>query len=404
MEDITKNRFFAYPLLKLAVGTSLYSHVRNDIMKSNLKDIKEHIYRNVDNDTWHVFEGSTFKLTVNESHTYNCFFSKISGLNIRFGKNLKDDPQYCGLGPEILDLEVSVNGCTPVKGSCNCKYCYKNNNNSTPTNMTFETFKLIMSKFPKNLSQIAFGITGLNTNPDLIKMLEYSVDNGIIPNLTTVGADMTDKIKDALCKNCGAVAVSCYPGAKELCYSTINDLKQYAEKVYKKDMHINMHIVVSEDNAKHIFEVLDDIASKKVKGLRSIVFLRIKPKGRAEKLNCKISPELYEKIIKFCIKNNISFGFDSCSAKSVMKVLSNIGMEHLCNNCESCESSSLSSYINVNGEYCSCSFVEGRLDVIKPLKVLDYNTFSDLWNSESVVNIRNVTAKCEESCPWYKLD
>lgn len=366
-------------------------------------DAKEHRYC-VGNDIWHVFDSKRFKATFNDSHTYHCFFSKANGLNIRFGKTVDEDPNVCELGPEILDLEVSVNGCVPVPGSTNCRYCYKNNTNAKPTNMTFETFKQIVDSFPKNLSQIAFGITGLQTNPDLEKMFEYCRKIGIIPNVTTVGADMDEHMKDVLCHWCGAVAVSCYTGAKELCYKTIKELHDYAKEKYNRDLHVNMHIVVSEDNMPHLREVLKDIADKKVDGLKSVVLLRIKPKGRAAHMNCRASKDIYRELVAFCLDSKISFGFDSCSATPVMEVLTEFGHPELCASCEKCESSSLSAYINVFGQYWSCSFMEGREDVIKPIDVLKYNHSYEWWNADSVKFVRQHTNCCKQSCPWYNLD
>ena len=366
-------------------------------------DAKEHRYC-VGNDTWHVFDSKRFKATFNDSHTYHCFFSKADGLNIRFGKTVDEDPNVCELGPEILDLEVSVNGCVPVPGSTNCRYCYKNNTNAKPTNMTFETFADIIHTFPINLSQIAFGITGLKTNPDLEKMFEYCRKIGIIPNVTTVGADMDEHMKDVLCHWCGAVAVSCYTGVKELCYKTIKELHDYAKEKYNRDLHVNMHIVISEDNMPHLREVLKDIADKKVDGLKSVVFLRIKPKGRAAHMNCHVSKDIYKELVAFCLDNKISFGFDSCSATPVMEVLTEFGHPELCASCEKCESSSFSAYISGFGQYWSCSFMEGREDVIKPIDVLKYNHSYEWWNANSVKFVRQHTNCCKQSCPWYNLD
>lgn len=353
---------------------------------------------------WIVYHGSTFKMIFCEDRHYNCFFSKLDGFNVRFGAEVDDDPDCCELGPEILDLEVSVNGCVPVPGSTNCKYCYKNNTNAKPTNMSFDTFKQIIGTFPINLSQIAFGITSLKTNPDLPKMLAYCREIGIVPNLTTVGADMDDEACDMLCRYCGAVAVSCYTGAKELCYKTIKKLHDYAKEKYNRDLHVNMHIVVSKSNMDHVRDVLKDIADKKVDGLKSVVLLRIKPKGRAKNMDCTVPYSIYEELVKYCISNNISFGFDSCSATSVMEVLKKLGKLELCTSCEKCESSSFSAYINVLGQYWSCSFMEGRDDVIKPIDVLSYNHSYDWWNSDAVKFVRQHTNCCKQSCPWYDLD
>ena len=405
MNTILTEKNFKYipdTLLK-AKEMRYFTKVMATIVQSRPDDIIRKFYK-ADGDTWVVYHGPTFKMTMNESHTYHCFFSKLDGFNLRFGKTIDDDPEYCGLGPEILDLEVSVNGCAPVPGSTNCRYCYKNNTNAAPTNMTFDTFADIVHTFPINLSQIAFGITGLQTNPDLEKMFEYCRKIGIIPNVTTVGADMDEHMKDVLCHWCGAVAVSCYTGAKELCYKTIKELHDYAKEKYNRDLHVNMHIVVSEDNMPHLREVLKDIADKKVDGLKSIVLLRIKPKGRAAHMNCRVSKDIYRELVAFCLDSKISFGFDSCSATPVMEVLTEFGHPELCASCEKCESSSLSAYINVFGQYWSCSFMEGREDVIKPIDVLKYNHSYEWWNADSVKFVRQHTNCCKQSCPWYNLD
>lgn len=405
---LTEPNFNYIPKLLAEVGKTdnslklMFFKVFCCISASKPDDIIKKEYT-VNSKKWIVYHGPTFKMTLNEDHTYHCFFNKLNGFNLRFGKTIEDDPTYCELGPEILDLEVSVNGCVPVPGSTNCRYCYKNNTNAKPTNMTFETFADIIHTFPINLSQIAFGITGLQTNPDLPKMFEYCRKIGIIPNVTTVGADMNDEMKDMLCKYAGAVAVSCYTGAKELCYKTIKELHDYAKEKYDRDLHVNMHIVVSKDNMAHLKDVLADIAAKKVDGLKSVVLLRIKPKGRASKMDCTLSHAEYKDLVTYCLNNNISFGFDSCSATPVIDVLNEIGKPELCKCCEPCESSKLSSYINVKGEYWSCSFAEGT-DFIKPINVLDYKHVYDWWNSNEVVKVRFCKNPACKSCPIYNLD
>ena len=352
---------------------------------------------------WHVYHSDNFKLTFCEDHSYNCFFSKKTGLNIRFGKEVDEDVDYCELGPEILDLEISTGNCPPVKGSSNCAYCYKNNTQRCGKNMSFETFKKIVDSFPENLSQIAFGITGLKSNPDMPKMFAYCREVGIVPNVTTVGVDMDDEVLDVLCKHCGAVAVSCYTGAKELCYKTIKAIHSRAREKFGRDMHVNMHILVSKQNMEHLRDVLKDIADNKVDGLKSVVLLRIKPKGRAEKMDCTVPYSIYEELVTYCISKNISFGFDSCSATPVMEVLKSIGKPELCSSCEPCESSRLSSYISVDGKYWSCSFAEGT-SFIKPIDVLSYKSAIDWWNNDEVKKVRFCANPACKSCPIYDLD
>lgn len=405
-KELICNKDFMYILNKLDETDRDSNMIDNAIdqflLACNISRFGAKVYEyTVNGKKWTVYDGLGFKLTHNEDHSYNCFFCKATGFNLRFGKELEDDPPYCELGPEILDMEISVNGCVPVSGSKNCRYCYKNNTTAPATNMSYDTFMKIVRSFPRHLCQIALGITGLTTNPDLEKIIIGCREEGIIPNLTTVGADMTDHIKDILVKYCGAVAVSCYTGATELCYKTIKDLYDYGMKAYHRKMHVNMHLVLSKDNLNHVKSVLQDIADGKVEGLRSVVLLRIKPKGRASKMDCTIPHSIYKELVTFCLDKNISFGFDSCSAVPVSKILTEIGKPELVSCCEACESSKLSSYINVRGDYWSCSFAEDT-DFIKPINVLEYDSAIDWWNSDEVKRIRFMP--CRGSCPIYNLD
>ena len=104
------------------------------------------------------------KYKICRSSDYNFIFNKKTGFFARWGKTKKEDP-LCGPSPEILDLEISSGG--DCKGKC--PFCYKcNGEDGDPThNMTFEEFKIIFDKMPPTLTQIAFGIMDITTNPDL---------------------------------------------------------------------------------------------------------------------------------------------------------------------------------------------------------------------------------------------
>ena len=189
--------------------------IMHSMLLSGIDKIQKYTYE-INSDIWNVYEGSLFKFTVNDSHTYHCYFNKTNGLNIRFGKTIDDDPDYCELGPEIADIEI-VTGSCPKISSENCRWCYKNNTSTAGKVMTLEQFKKVINSFPKNLSQVALGITGVKSNPYLKDILAYLREQGIIGNLTLTGADLDDEMTDVLCEYCGACAVSCYDKAKDLC-------------------------------------------------------------------------------------------------------------------------------------------------------------------------------------------
>ena len=171
-----------------------------------------------------IFDNRKYKVC--KSSDYNFVFNKETGFFVRWGKNQKDDPQY-GPSPEILDLEISAGGDCLGK----CPFCYKcNGEDGDPThNMTFEEFKTIFDKLPPTLTQIAFGIMNITTNPDFFRMMEYAREHGVIPNYTCHGLDTTPKIAKKTVALCGAVAVSLVKKKK-----TFETIKMFLEATLNK--------------------------------------------------------------------------------------------------------------------------------------------------------------------------
>jgi len=336
-----------------------------------------------------LLEDDNVKLVFGDD--YNSLFLKKEQFGLpcgffqRWGKTIEDDPQFSPIGPEILDLEISVNGCPPVGNGGNCKFCYKNNTNSPPTNMSFDTFKTIIDKIPSTLTQVAFGITGVQTNPDFIRMMEYCRTKGIIPNFTLSGADLTDELADIISKLAGAVAVSCYESDKNVCYNTIQKFTSRGMK------QVNIHIMVSEETLPFVYEVVKNrINDPRLSKMHAIVFLGIKPKGRAKGKFHSVNTEEYSKLIKTCLDNSLVFGFDSCSAPKFQNSLGSLNfkderLQKMIEFSEPCESDLFSSYINVFGEFWHCSFSENE-EGQESIDVLKANDFlQDVWYS-GVVN------------------
>jgi len=389
-------KLFEHKDVKMAVALVL------SMMQSPADSIVEHEY-DVNGQKWHVFHGKTFKFTFCEDHSYNCFFNKLTGHNVRFGKIVDEDPEMCELGPEIADIEI-VTGSCPKVSSENCRWCYKNNTSAAGKVMTLEQFKKIVMGFPRNLSQVAIGITGVKSNPYLADMLKWLREYGVVGNLTLTGADLDDEMTDVLCQYCGACAVSCYDKAKELCYSTIKKLHDTAQEKFKRNMSVNMHIVIADFSMSHIMDVLNDIKDGKVPGLKSVVMLHAKPVGRAKNLDCSLSKENLTKVMKFCLENNISFGFDSCNGHNVQDILVEMGKPEFCSSIEPCESVRMSIYCNVDGKITPCSFVEHVYED-SAIDLLNGNIkLMNVWTTNKMFNEFRNCSKCSISCPIYALD
>lgn len=338
------------------------------------------------------------------SPNYNYKYNKDTGFFIRYGIDKMDDPEYCPFGPEILDLEISSGKC-----SGNCKFCYKSNGsmNQSTYNLTFEQFKIIFDKIPDSLTQIAFGICDIDTNPDFFKMMKYSRENGIVPNYTCNGLYMSDThIKDTI-EYCGAIAVSIVNEKESL--KTIKRLVKNGMK------YVNVHYMLSEETFQNAFKLIDIL--KDMDGINAIVFLQYKPKGRnKESFKVISSIDKYKQLTSYCDKCNISFGFDSCSCPSWFKVIE-YDMEKRKQSilCDPCESGLFSSYINCYGEFYPCSFTESEQYWKTGIDVLNCNDFiKDVWYNPRVIDWRmtllnsSTNCKCSmksicRSCPVFNI-
>ncbi len=322
------------------------------------------------------------------SPEYNYIFNKINGEFLRWGKTKDDDPSHAPFC-EIADIEIST--------ICNkgCAFCYKDNS-SHGENMSFETFKEIFDKLPKQLTQIAFGIGDVDTNPDMWKIFDYSRQYGIIPNVTINGTKITPEVTDKLAKVCGAVAVSHYND--DDCFNAIKMLSESGLK------QINIHKLLSEDTYEECLALLDKTKTDpRAKALNAIVFLLLKPKGRGVKLKPLKSLSKYKELIDYALDKEIGIGFDSCSAINFLKAIKGHPSEQqLTLLVEPCESTKFSFYIDVKGDALPCSF-SADIEGIQPISMLGENTFDNIWNSETFIDFRNKNNNCK-SCIIYDLD
>ncbi len=313
---------------------------------------------------------------------YNSYFNRTNGHFVRWGKTTKteDDPQWCPIGPEILDLEIS-------RGSCQmaCPFCYKKNGPGAAVNMTFETFKDIFDRMSMNLTQIAFGITDLLTNPDFFKMMEYCRENGVIPNFTTSGLQLDVAMAKKISKLAGAVAVSVYPKEINAAYNAIKNLTDQGME------QINIHLMISQQTLRFVYMVLDDLRLEdRLSKLNAVVFLGLKPKGRGENKFNVLSQEDFGALIDHCFEKDIRFGFDSCSAQKFERAIdqserfSAEKKTEIKTLSESCESGLFSSYIDCDGKFWPCSFSENHEEFSEGLPVLEHDSFYEIWTHPKV--------------------
>jgi hypothetical protein len=368
------------------------------LIKKECSDSIELYDYNVNGKDYVVIDSDFYKLAAGPD--YNYVFNKKNGDFARWGSTLDEDPQFSPIGGEILDIEVTTK-CKGINGKL-CPFCYKSN---TPhgKNMTFETFKGIMGKMGKQLTQVAFGADSQATsNPDLWRMAEHCRSMGIVPNLTV--ADVSDEVADKLVNVMGAVAVSRYDD-KDVCY---NSIKRLTDRGLTQ---CNMHFMISEETYDKCIETLNDILQdKRLEKMNAIVLLSLKKKGRGEGFT-NLSQDKYNHIVQYCIDNQISFGMDSCGAKKFLDaVKEHPKYEDFKVVTEPCESTNFSQYIDVEGDFYPCSFcekIEGWDNGINVTKCSDF--INDIWYNGRVKSFRDtLNDNCDNchkarECPIYTI-
>ena len=370
---------------------------------------------------YRVEESKDYKKLISPNANY--IFDKRDGVTFSWGKTIKEDPE-CFPGPVIADIEITT-GCLGLTGDSSsedakkygtrliCPFCYKSNTPNNTKYMSFETFKKLFSVLPKTLTQIAFGADAtLQLNPDIWKIMAYSRENGVIPNVTLANV-INDEIADNLAKYCGAVAISRYH-IPDICYNSVKKLTDRGMK------QVNIHYMISKETLKGAYDTIDSASSdERLKGLNAIVFLSLKTKGRGEHGFTPLTQEEFTDLVRYAKEKNVGVGFDSCSSLKAFNAYKGTDAEKkVAKLIEPCESSLLSLYINVDGKYFPCSFTEGYngkgIDWSEGLDVLECADTEDflnkIWNNKKTQEFRNLLMESKKNnefgcrtCPLYNI-
>ena len=322
-----------------------------------------------------------------KSADYNYIFNKQTGFFARWGKTPDEDPEVAP-GPEILDLEISSGDCLGK-----CKHCYKGNGSGAAKHMSFESFKKIFDKLPKTITQIAFGLTDVQSNPDTFKMFEYCRENGVIPNYTCHGLDITDEVVQKTAKLCGAVAVSVYNKNK-----SYDAIKKFTDAGMTQ---VNIHFMLAQETYEKAFEIAKDMQTdSRLAKMNAIVFLHYKHKNKNSPYHPVDDIDMYKRLVDFCLENRLKFGMDSCSAPLFMtSIRGHQDKAEMVKMVDPCESTCFSLYCNVDGVVFPCSFSEGVGEWEKGLDLLNAEDFmTGVWSHPRLVSWRTRLLGSSKSC------
>lgn len=345
------------------------------------------------------------------SKDYNLICDKTNGCAVRFGETFEEDPDPMVGLPEIADIEISTI-CSGVEGIGICNHCYKSNNPNGKF-MSFETFKKLFEKLPKTVKQIAFGIGDMNTN-SIKEIFPFCVENGVTPNITINGSKLTKEYIDLLVNYCGGISVSLYD--KEITYNAVEALIAKRNSLNKELPQVNIHIMFAQQTLHYAYYTLQDVKKDpRLNGLNAVVLLSLKKKGRAVNLYESVSKEDLDMLLKFVLIDELGqhrIGFDSCTVSKVISfckenIKDEILLKQLIVQVEPCESSLFSMYVNTDGKFFPCSFIEGTPGWEEGLDVLSCNDFiKDIWWNERTIEFRKRVIDCRNSgrcCVYYDI-
>ena len=353
------------------------------------------------------------------SPNFNYDFDLVYGTMNTWGKTFDEDPDFCEAGPLIADIEI-VQGCSGVNGKP-CKYCYKSNDRTNWKFMDLDKFKTIIERlnFSNQLTQVAFGLASVgDENPALPYMCDYLRSIDVIPNGTV--ACPTKEVAETIAAKFGGCAVS-YHGDIDVLADSVALLHEARKKKGSTLKQINIHAVYYEENYNEIVELLETVKEdERFEGLNAVVLLALKKCGRAESGPfTPMSTEKFRSLVKLAFELGVGLGFDSCSAPKFIDAASELMKDKIIETpkrtkehveefaemvklSEPCESSLMSAYVNVDGEYFPCSFGE-HLDF--GFDVLGDESFEELWVSKegAFADWRKRLIEGGRACPMYKV-
>ena len=351
------------------------------------------------------YEKLNIVLYEDPEYEFREFFDKSTGLWIT-GDCKNGNTPFRRSFPSLLDIGI-MGHCPNGKAGICAKagiQCYQNAPNSTRENMKLEDFKSIIDQCKGKTFQVALGGAGdPNLHENFKEIVEYCRKNGIIPNYTTSGFNLTDEQVE-VSKQCGAVAVSQYSrlnvgnipeygtteNGERIC---LNTKKIYTEsnpqtgdaiqKFLDAGITTNIHYVLGKNTIKEaVIRLKENLFPK---GINAIIFLLHKPVGLGQESNMLhySDPEV-KKFFDLIDNNDFPFkiGFDACSVPGIINFTSNIDSRST----ETCEGSRTSAYIDAQMNMMPCSF--GNQNESYYVSLYDH-TIKEAWESEVFEKFRN---------------
>jgi len=272
---------------------------------------------------------------------YVCIFNPESGFFARVEQPGHPEPFWSAHGPELIDLAIT-NWCDR-----NCSFCYRSSHRNGK-HMDIGHYEALMEQArDMSVLQVALGGGNPNQHPRFVEILRLTrQDYGIVPNYTTNGRGLSERVLRASRSWCGAVAVSAYPPYEEMA-GAIKKLVSYG-------IRTNVHFLLDATSIHCAMRWLEE-PPEFLQGLNALIFLNYKPVGRQVFRDRLLRNSVrLESFFRLATSRRAPFkiGFDACSATGLCRYTA---VPKICY--EGCDSGRFSMFISEDFLAYPCSFM-----------------------------------------------
>ncbi len=227
---------------------------------------------------------------------FKSIFNPDTGFAVRGELADGTDPIYAS-SPELVDCKITNccdNGCT---------YCYMGSNENGQHCRSSDYVFLIDQMEKLGVFQVALGGGEPTMHPDFTMILRMTKYAGIVPNYSTNGNHLTQEIVDASREFCGAVAVSWHNPPNVAATGWL----------IRDGVKTNIHYILSEQKVDGAIGLMRALDNGLLPGLNAVIFLRLKPVGRARAMRADLGGADLERFFAETEKTHpYKVGFDAC--------------------------------------------------------------------------------------------
>lgn len=256
------------------------------------------------------------------------------------------------------EVHFSVTNECPLE----CKHCYVGAGEKLSNELTLKEMKSSIDLLAEmGVFHIAFGGGEPFARDDFQKIVEYTKRKGIIPNVTTNGYYITERVAK-WCRIFGVIHVSMDGVGKK--YRDIRGIDGFkiadkaVELLHRNGCRVGINCVIVRSNFDHLPTL---IKYAKSKGVKEVLFLRYKPSGRGGKhykevkltrqQNENVFPYLVDLAQKYEILVSIDCSFIPmvCHHEPRKEELDFFGVQ-------GCEGGNTLAGVTPDGKFNACSF------------------------------------------------